>query len=171
MRGATHFAIGANAIWIPAALGVTSQWWILFVAGFAALLPDLDAHESVIKNLDVRGIKPFAPIAFIFSTLFRHRGALHSLFFLILVACFSFLLLPYTNLAFVLMIPLGYASHLIADGITKSGIEFFWPVRTNIHFFPKWLRVTTGKAFDWMLQIIAWVGIFGYLFTVAKVTG
>lgn len=170
MRGATHFAIGANAVWITSLLGIPTDWWLLFVAGFAALLPDLDAHESVIKNLDVRGIKPFAPIAFIFSSLFRHRSALHSLFFLVLVSALSFLLLPYTSFALVMMISIGYASHLIADAMTISGIELFWPVRKNIHLLPRWLRLKTGHAADWGIMLVAWIGIVAYLFTVGKVS-
>lgn len=170
MRGATHFAIGANAVWISQLIGLPTDWWLVFVGGFAALLPDLDAHESVIKNLDVRGFKPFAPLAFIFSTLFRHRGALHSFFFLLLVSALSLLLLPYVSLALVIMIPVGYASHLAADALTVSGIEFLWPYRKNIHFLPRWLRMKTGHAADWALMLVAWIGIIFYLFTFGKVT-
>lgn len=168
MRGATHFALGANVIWIPTLFQLPVDWWLLFVGGFAALLPDLDAHESLIKNLNVRGIKPFAPIAFIFSRLFRHRGALHSLLFLGLITAVSFIALPYTSIAFVLVIPLGYASHLAADALTVSGIELLWPSRKNIHFLPKFFRISTGHAIDWILLILAWSGIFFYLFTYDK---
>ena len=51
---------------------------------------------------------------------------------------------------------LGYASHLLGDAATKSGVRLFYPSMTRIHLLPKNLRITIGPlAEDGLLPFVA----------------
>ncbi len=172
MRGSTHAVIGANTVWIPLLAGLTVQPWLVAVGAFAALLPDLDASESKIKSLTVGGyvgktkvgIRPFVPIAMVFSTIFGHRGALHSLLAVVIVAGASTFLIPYVGAAGLVVIILGYASHLAADAMTKSGIEFLWPLKMRFGLLPHFIRVKTGGILDTLLSLIGSGGVVVFLY-------
>jgi len=172
MRGVTHATVGANVVWIPTILGATVAPWLIAVAAFVALLPDLDASESTIKNLKFGGrigkvkivLKPFVPIAIIISTIFRHRGIFHSLLILaILSVALGFLPFLTNELWWVIM--LAYFSHLILDALTKSGIEAFWPLRVRVGLLPKAFRFKTGGLLDIVLSLAGVGGILFYLYT------
>jgi membrane-bound metal-dependent hydrolase YbcI (DUF457 family) len=71
----------------------------------------------------------------------HHRGPLHSLVFALgvtAIACFAFwwYWLPWTwGLAF----GWGWLSHILADGLTKEGVPFFWPFNDERrHTLPAW---------------------------------
>ncbi len=172
MRGSTHAVIGANVVWIPLVFGMTVQPWFVGVGALAALLPDLDASESKIKHLTVGGyightrvrIKPFAPIAMIFSSIFGHRGPLHSLFALEVLSFGASFLIPYTSLSLWWVIMLGYASHLASDALTKAGIQFLWPWNRNVGLLPKALRVKTGGLVDSLLLLLGSGGVVIFLY-------
>lgn len=119
-----------------------------FLAGAAALgslLPDLDASESKIKHFTIGGIKPFLlPSQAIYRQL-GHRTFLHSLVGLTFVAVTGAVLVPFTGKDAALALWLGYASHLIADGITRSGIPLLYPRPKRFHLMPKRFRVVTGS--------------------------
>lgn len=170
MKGSTHALAGANTVWILTLFGGFSWNPFLLLAGaLGGLLPDLDASESKIKHLEVgwgRGknrmaIKPFYLPSWIISSLFKHRGVLHSLFALILVGWGSFLLFLFLSqwvnfLAseFWLVLTLGYASHLATDGLTRYGLPLFWPWQRNIHFLPRFLRIRTGSLIEMIIFVI-----------------
>ncbi|MFA6098087.1 MAG: metal-dependent hydrolase [Patescibacteria group bacterium] len=172
MKGATHAAIGANMAWVPLLFGLTVQPWFTIVGAFAALLPDLDASESKIKNITLGGrvagikvgFKPLAPLAMILSGIFGHRGALHSLSFVILVAIGAGFLIPHFTLSLWLVVVFGYLSHLILDSLTKSGVEFFWPYKKNFGLLPHWLRLHTGGFFDYLIMLIGFAGVILFLY-------
>ncbi|MFA5052076.1 MAG: metal-dependent hydrolase [Patescibacteria group bacterium] len=172
MKGITHAAVGANAVWIPVLLGLTTAPWLVVVAAFVALLPDLDASESMAKHLRVGGkiggvnvgIEPLAPVAMVTSGIFGHRGLLHSLLLMAILSCGAFLFLK-QSLSFVLVIIFSYASHIIIDMLTKSGVELFWPIRTRVGLLPKFFRVKTGGITDTVLLIIACGGVLAFLYS------
>jgi len=161
MKGSTHAVVGANTIWILTLISGFSWNPLLLLAGaLGGLLPDLDASDSKIKHLEVgygRGknrlaVKPFYLPSWIISSIFKHRGVLHSLLTVILVGWGSFFLFLFLShwisfLAeeFWLVLTLGYASHLAADGLTKHGVPLLWPWNHNFHFLPKFLRFRTGS--------------------------
>ncbi|MFC1687037.1 metal-dependent hydrolase [Patescibacteria group bacterium] len=173
MRGTTHAVIGANTVWIPVLCNVPVFPWFILIGAFAALLPDLDASESKIKHLSLSGyigkmrirIKPFAPLSMIFSRLFGHRGALHSLTVVVIVAVATSFLIPYTSVVTWYLFIFGYASHLVADACTRSGIELFWPFKNRFRFFPKILRIRTGGMVDSLLLILGTGGIIIFLYS------
>ena len=172
MRGSTHAVIGANTVWIPILMGMVIEPWLFLIGAFTALLPDLDASESKIKHLKFGGyigktkvtINPFMPIAVIISAIFGHRGALHSLVAIAVVAAGASFLIPHTSVALWLVAVLGYTSHLLADALTKSGIEFFWPWKQNFGALPRFLRVKTGGLVDTLLLLIGSVSVLLFLY-------
>lgn len=51
---------------------------------------------------------------------------------------------------------LGYASHLLGDAATKSGLRLLYPREVLFHLLPPRLRLTTGSfAEDALLPILA----------------
>lgn len=172
MRGTTHAVIGANTVWLPVLFNIQVFPWFVLIGAFAALLPDLDASESKIKHLSISGyigkirirIKPFAPLSMILSRVFGHRGALHSLVGVVVVTVATSFLIPYTSVVMWYLFIFGYASHIIADACTRSGIELFWPIKNRFGFFPKFLRVRTGGIVDSLLLAIGTGGIITFLY-------
>lgn len=167
MMGRTHLLLGVNSMWlmtlVPGAVGtiasdMANPGLLAGLAALGALLPDLDAAQSTIKFLRVgNGFQPFLLPAELLHRAFGHRGLLHSLLGL---AVFSLLMaLP---LAFWLGWPaalaliLGYASHLMGDGCTKSGIPLWFPGTARWHLLPPPLRLTTGsQAEDVVFALLA----------------
>jgi inner membrane protein len=137
-------------------LGDSPVVWA-FCAGMGALLPDLDAQESKIKNLSVFGIRPFLlPANFLHRSL-GHRGMLHSALGLMLMALVIGIPagIGLGTTAMMALI-LGIASHLALDASTKSGIPLWFPNPQRMHLLPSQLRITTGsQAEDGVLIALA----------------
>src|SRR3989338_10916817 len=83
----------------------------------ASILPDIDHAKSKISTKI-----PIIPL--IISLFFKHRGIIHSIYFALLASFFAYYYLGYV---YALAMLIGYTSHLIADGLTKSGINFLHP--------------------------------------------
>ncbi|MFZ6036465.1 MAG: metal-dependent hydrolase [Patescibacteria group bacterium] len=172
MRGVTHAAVGANAVWIPVALGwVVAPWWVA-VAAFVALIPDLDASESTIKNLSIGSrhmrVKPLAPVALVTGMVFGHRGFLHSAVILVAVSIVIAVLLPTNTVAWMVVL-LAYLSHLLLDALTKSGIGLLWPLQLRIGLLPRMLRVRTGGLLDTVLLLLGAAGVVIFLYSFASI--
>ncbi|MBV9470266.1 MAG: metal-dependent hydrolase [Abitibacteriaceae bacterium] len=155
MTWSTHVLFGINSLWLldalPPAPDVTNFALLVAVAAFGALLPDLDAAESKLKHLRIGGIKPFfLPAQFVHRQL-GHRGLAHSLSGLIILALMSLPLIAWWGWLPSLALVLGYASHLAADALTKSGIPFFYPSHYRYHLLPLHWRFTTGSQAEEML--------------------
>lgn len=169
MTGKTHAAIGANVVWLLTLTTLSINPLLIAVGALAALLPDLDASESTIKHLKVNvgriRIEPFYLPALLFSALFKHRGWLHSATAIIIVAFLSWLGFSRYDIAVPLVITLGYASHLVADACTISGIQFFLPIQSELHLLPKPLRIRTGSVIDSVLFAVASLGVVYFVQT------
>ena len=125
----------------PAALLVA-----LTVVALGALLPDIDHIHGALAEERVAGVRVLRPVAWGLGSLFGHRGPTHSL-----LALAALLLLgqwpglPWAAGNFGWLIGWGFAPHLAADALTKSGIPLFWPLRARVGFPPvRQLRFTTG---------------------------
>ncbi len=85
-----------------------------------------------------------------------HRGRTHTLLALALLGAGAWYLgLPPWALAFLA----GYASHLIADSLTRSGIPILWPITPwRFHLLPFGIRITTGSWLEYalVLPLTAW---------------
>ena len=83
MMGRTHMLLGGASLWLlrplPQVLTPEDLVPMLVLATFGALLPDLDAAGSTLKYWRIGGVQPFVPLAQLLHGRFGHRGALHSL--------------------------------------------------------------------------------------------
>ena len=157
MTWPTHTLFGISTLWLLAPL--PPQWigydfgTLAAIAAFGALLPDLDASESKIKHLQIPNtqIKPFLLPALVVSRSDQHRGLLLSLAGLAMVAVFCAPAAWWTGGTPVVALLLGYASHLMADAATKSGIRLLYPTPQRFHILPPAWRFTTGSMAEEML--------------------
>lgn len=167
MMGRTHLLLGVNSVWlltlVPGAVGsLTSDMHnpglLTGLAALGGLLPDLDAAQSTIKFLGLgKSFQPFLLPAELLHRAFGHRGLLHSL-----LGLGGFSLLIALPIAFwigwtaAIALILGYASHLLGDGCTKSGIPLWFPRPGRWHMLPPPLRLTTGsQAEDVVFMVLA----------------
>ncbi|MCK8826439.1 metal-dependent hydrolase [Natroniella acetigena] len=97
----------------------------LIVAWFAALIPDLDHPKSWLSRR-----VPILPK--LISSLCKHRGFTHSLLGLFLFTLIFFLITRnYLSIDYTIYFAIGYFSHLLADSLTVSGVNFFYPDKTK----------------------------------------
>jgi membrane-bound metal-dependent hydrolase YbcI (DUF457 family) len=120
-------------------------------ASLGALLPDLDSRESQIKHLTLgtrrNGIQPFFLPTTALHQALGHRGLLHSAAGLGIATVTAALPLGlWLGWQSAAALVLGYASHLVLDACTKSGIPLRYPNRMKCFLLPPYLRVTTGSA-------------------------
>lgn len=161
MMGRTHAFVGIVALWLLEPFGLLTQGALpplLMIAVLGALLPDLDAAESKIKRLSLGGVAPFMPLSQVLHHTLGHRGLLHSLMGLIIVTAICALPLGFwLGWTATVALALGYASHLLADAATKSGIPLLYPRRQRFHLLPKGWRFTTGSQAEEML--LPWLAL------------
>lgn len=169
MNGHTHALCGATTVALANTIHpfLMPHLWHAVPAGatlalgagiLGALLPDIDANESSIKH--ELGLAGSAISGGLRLLGVKHRGLTHTglVAALTLVAAvivgrhFGF---ADTGLAF----GLGYLSHLIADGMTLTGIPLLTPFyRKHIHLLPKPLRVRTGSAAESLIFLLVSLG-------------
>jgi inner membrane protein len=163
----THFLGGVASLWLLP-IGVPHQSLALAIA-FAllgSLLPDLDARQSKLSNVQIAGITPLKPAAYVLNRRLGHRGVMHSLWALLIVAIalglpLALLLDPLAGVGLVL----GYLSHLLLDACTRSGVPLLWPETSKVHLLPRGLRVVTGsRAEDIVFFLLAFAAT-GFLLT------
>ncbi len=147
MTWRSHLMGGLASITIlPFALDSTSFVLACIFAVLGSLLPDLDAQQSKLSNSQIRGIAPLKVASLLLNKRLGHRGAFHSVLALLLVAVvlglpLALFLDPFACVGLVL----GFASHLLLDACTRSGVPLWWPDTTRVHLLPRALRVTTGS--------------------------
>ena len=151
MTWRTHVLFGISTLWLLAPLPPESLGYdfgtLAACAALGALLPDLDASESKVKYLKLLGtqIQPLMLPAQVVSQTNQHRGLLHSLAGLAMVAGMCLPCLWWVGWSPMMCLLLGYMSHLVADSMTKSGVRWFYPSPHRFYLFPVTLRVTTGS--------------------------
>lgn len=134
----THvtFALFLGLLMIKIVPVQTNNIILLAVIIFFSILPDLDCEHSFLG-------KKLNPISF----LFKHRGFFHSIIFMVMIAIIVFLITK--NSYYTLGVMIGFGSHLLLDGMTKSGIIPFWPSKLKIKG-----KLRTGGIIDWFLLFI-----------------
>ncbi|WP_164489356.1 MULTISPECIES: metal-dependent hydrolase [Shewanella] len=95
-------------------------WAVIGGIFFGSLLPDLDHPSSTIGK---RVLFVSVPLA----GLFGHRQFTHSIWPLIFTI-WLFNLTEHAN-GYVMVLMIGYMSHIIADMLTDSGVPLLWPVQ------------------------------------------
>lgn len=165
MMGRTHTLLGITALWL---LEPFQSWtaarafpWEVIGSALGALLPDLDTPASLLSRASLGGVQPLALPSRWINHRYGHRGATHSLrAWGIAAALLSPLILlgpeAGSGLAFWLGLVVGYGSHLLGDGLTRSGIPLFYPGPKRVHLLPKSLRLLTGSlAEDAVMGVLA----------------
>ncbi|GDX40758.1 hypothetical protein LBMAG21_10500 [Armatimonadota bacterium] len=154
MLSRTHILIGVSTLWglavIPDALTRDNVALLAGVATFGALLPDLDAVESKIKSLSIKGVRPFAPFADMANQVWGHRGFLHSPLALGLLGLVLIPSIWWLDWQVPFALWLGYGSHLMADACTRTGIPGS-PFTKRLFLLPKRWRILTGSSAEEML--------------------
>lgn len=151
MRGPTHALAGATTVGLFVVCDIPHQYppiLLSAVAGFAALIPDLDGSESMIENIRFFGFRILKFPGFIIDKLFTHRGFLHSLMALAFLGFIFLGFFPNLPKEFVWAALFGYASHLITDAMTPMGIPWFYPLDWRASLLPKILTITTGSFME-----------------------
>jgi len=82
-----------------------------------------------------------------------HRKPTHTLAAVLLVYALLSTFQPYPLLTWT--ITSAYASHLLADSLTKSGIWWLWPMPYRLWLLPKRTRLTTSKGADHFVGAVA----------------
>lgn len=134
----------ALAVIAPQALAVVEPQ-ALAAAAFGALLPDID-HPQSWAGRKMRVVS--VPL----SMIVGHRGITHSL--LAVVAALVTLTVMGTG-GMAAPVVIGYLSHLLADGLTPSGVPLLWPSR---HRFTLNLCRTGSVMEIGLVALIALVG-------------
>lgn len=177
MTWRTHLICGLGSLWVLEPFGVgSSDSYALWIGGamLGSLLPDLDASESKIRHLGWRQdglrVEPLQPLATLAHRAFGHRGFLHSVGGLAFCAALAAPTAKYLGGAFYGGILLGYASHLLADALTKSGVPLWqWrpsapPSRARrVHLLPRPLRFTTGSMAEEAFFMLMAMGVLAML--------
>jgi inner membrane protein len=123
------------------------------IAGYAALIPDVDHWHSKINS------KWWVRLFNLPFILLGKRGVSHSivaLFILLLLGAALYRNIPESGV-FVLAFWVGYASHILADMMTSAGVRFFYPlsekrIRTPLNF-------ATGSIVEYPVALIP-IGLF-----------
>ena len=114
----THILAGMAFFFFLSDFFPIAKLWLFLGILLGSILPDIDERHSKINR--------WSGFVGLFIAFFaKHRGFFHSL------PCFlglTFLLhiFGYSALGWGLL--LGYASHIILDGLTLQGITPFWPL-------------------------------------------
>lgn len=167
MRGTTHLFIGANAVWLLnalySALDAPQVALLALLGGFGALLPDLDHPHSLISHLEVKGIRPFAPLGQVLHQALGHRGMLHSFLGLLAFSPGIVLLALKLGGESALVFAMGYLSHLFADALTRSGVPLFFPRRKSLALLPRRWCLTTGSPWEELVFVVSALGVVAFL--------
>jgi inner membrane protein len=155
MTGTTHLFAGMSTLWLlavfPHTFPASSLPFLLVCASLGSLLPDLDAEHSTLKYVRIAGIQPFAAPSIVLHRTLGHRGLMHSLVGLGLMAAIVSPSAVLWGWRPILALVLGYASHLAADALTPSGIPLYYPSKRRVHLAPKRLRIATGSLAEALL--------------------
>jgi membrane-bound metal-dependent hydrolase YbcI (DUF457 family) len=159
MTGKTHAIIGANAAWLALLQNVPPTHLVLFlIAGtIAGLLPDIDAQSAKIHHIG-------GGVLGIFGGAFAHRGFFHSLLATVILFAVSFWFLKDFDVLLPFVITLGYASHLLIDGLNFKATRYLFPLRREDHLVPKWLASPVGGVTDQLLFVFGGLGLLLFLF-------
>lgn len=145
MRGGTHALAG---VLIGAALTIDTQSLVPIVGAIAAgalgaLAPDLDHPQAALsRRIGLIGL-PFR--------LVKHRGILHSG----VAAAIALVGAALVVSVYATAAALGYASHLVLDGLTVQGIPLLWPSGRRFRL----LGLTTGGIGEFIVLL----GLLGAL--------
>ena len=150
--------VGVGLLALSAAgygLNAAAQTAIMSGAIAGALFPDIDHQRSYISH-------KVPAASFVASTLFRHRGFLHSPVFILLAAILftagSRAMLSGSQLLtinwFITGFIPGMISHIILDTFNKQGIPWLWPYKKRFRLLTIRTDSITEAAFAILLGVL-----------------
>ena len=120
------------------------------LAGIASLLPDLDHPKSKASNLNIIT----RMISAVVRSVTTHRGLTHWILTCLAFTGIVYLVWPFLAIWFFI----GYASHLLLDMMTISGIKVLKPFSSQTcYLLPKFLRFRTGAWAEMGFRLLCWV--------------
>lgn len=141
-------AVAGSIIVMSSDVSQTEDMLIMSGAIVGSLLPDIDHRQSKIS----RSSAVASLTSFITSIFSKHRGALHTLFFIMIIyiaSIFITLWMPMQfqtagKLIFAGLIP-GMWSHIVLDTLNPGGIMWLYPLKKKyIHI----LKIRTGSLLE-----------------------
>lgn len=169
MRGHTHALMGLAAAaavhqmrpFLPAAgLELVCA---LGLAAFGGLLPDVDSDESEIRQITGTARHSGCLGQFVSAVAPGHRGLTHSALAVLAVAALAWWARRWVPWGYSEALVIGYASHLVADALTRAGVPLLWPVPARLGLLPRGLRLTTGTLPEYLLAV--GVGVWLWLYS------
>ena len=140
---------------------------LLAVSTVGSLLPDIDHPNARISKYKVAGVPLLKAASYATSLFVQHRGPTHSLLVWAALSLGALLLaigpgLPCMALAF----SLGYLFHIIADGLTRTGVPFLWPFNKDMYGVPpdRKQRFATGSLMEYLVLILVCLIAIGLVF-------
>lgn len=164
MMGKTHGIIGAavgTTLIVQNNLPFNSNCIILFCSIIGSLLADLDHPKAFInQKLGIKNAKSkiifYSLLGVFFVTSFyyyklyfliyfsvlcfligvsKHRAFTHSILAIVFYSLGLYYFSIYFDCKYIFTsFVLGYISHILADMLTKQGVELFYPLHQNIRF-------------------------------------
>ncbi|MAG08437.1 hypothetical protein CMO89_03115 [Candidatus Woesearchaeota archaeon] len=147
----THLAFGFLVWLLIRPYFSINKYLLLAVVLLASVLPDIDKSNSKVGS-------KIKPISFLIEKIFGHRKLFHSLFLWGIISVFVWYFLDKGYAGAILI---GTTSHLIADGLTKQGVNFLYPVsQFRIAGF-----IETGSLFEIIfLMLVLGLIVIAFLF-------
>lgn len=192
MLGRSHAILGASATAVTLITSGTNliQHPLLFLTAWgigilAALMPDLDTPNAAFRRIFGLGrrqtrlrhrqkltptalLQRLLAIPFNFLDWFLpHRGPSHYGLTCLILTLLMRLLIQHLHLPDPLWqaFGVGYASHLIGDGVTRAGIKLYAPFYTkSVRLVPRFLTIRTGSWGEtaMLAALIALLGLYFY---------
>jgi len=194
MTGISHLVVGGLAGVVVAKNPVVG----LLLGGLGGVVADLDADNSWLQVFLIKGCRAawtdwwFAKgvkkdlflemvwlflliieigvrtilmaVVEIFKSFVKHRGITHTLMSGLLVS--GIIMIFNLNYGGVLLV--GYLSHLIMDGMTKSGVGLFGPfLKKTVYLLPEKYRIKTGGP-DEFAVLLGVIVIFYLVMSLVK---
>lgn len=151
MKAVSHMLVGTTLyIGFVTVTGRPVSITELVAATVASLLPDIDHPKSAFGR-----VVPF--ISLPLAAVFGHRGITHSL---LAAAAVGLVGLAYADeSALATAIVIGYLSHLLADGLSNSGVPLMWPSKRKFAL----PLVKTGGFLEYLLMVSLGIVLVQYV--------
>jgi inner membrane protein len=147
MMTLSHLAISGLA---TAAISGSSDPIVIGIGGIAGLLPDVDVTKSPAGRV-------LFPISSFLEKRFPHRSCTHSILASLVVgaACYGFSYAGWLSSEHAHAIEIGYTFGYLADLVTKSGVQLFYPASLRC-VVPgnRNLRLSTSSNWEYAILVI-----------------
>ncbi len=121
-----------------------NKYLFILITLISAIFLDIDEENSFIGRRT-------RPLSNIINIIFKHRGFIHSLLFILIVSLITWSFFNNYYIPFLI----GASSHLFLDSLTPSGIRILYPLNLRIRGFFK-----TSGIIDHLLLLFMIILLF-----------